>query len=67
MMVLAVAICATSTVGGLFLAYGLGEAFELSIPPGPVAILLAATLYLASTLLRSTLHRRAAAASPTAG
>jgi len=67
MMVLAVAICAASTVGGLFLAYVLGQSFDISLPPGPVSILLAATLYLTSAALRKTLDRRGAVAFPSAG
>jgi zinc transport system permease protein len=59
MMVLAVAICAATTAGGLFLSYGLSEAFEISIPPGPLVILLAAAVYLTSAALRSTLGRDA--------
>jgi zinc transport system permease protein len=57
--ILAIAICAASTAGGLLLSYGLSEAFEISIPPGPLVILLAATVYLASAALRSTLDRDA--------
>ena len=66
MMALAVAICAASTVGGLFLSYGLGETFEISIPPGPLVILLAAILYLVSIALRSVLERGARAAATAA-
>lgn len=57
MMALAVATCVVSTTGGLFLSYGLSEAFQISIPPGPMAILLAAMFYLASASLRWTLDR----------
>ncbi|MCA9512168.1 MAG: metal ABC transporter permease [Myxococcales bacterium] len=45
MMVLAVAICAACTTGGLFLSYGLAERFGVSIPPGPLVVLLAAAGY----------------------
>ncbi len=66
MMGLAVAICAASMVGGLLLSYGLGESFEISIPPGPLVILLAAVLYLVSVGLRSVLERGARAAATAA-
>jgi zinc transport system permease protein len=59
MMILAVALCAASTLGGLFLSYALSESFGISAPPGPLVILLAATLYLASVALRALLgHSR---------
>ncbi len=58
MMAVAIGICAASTVGGLFLAYGLGSTFEVSLPPGPVTILLAATIYLLSVASRAALERR---------
>lgn len=65
MMALAVAACVVSTTGGLFLSYGLSEAFGISIPPGPMAILLAAIFYLASASLRWSLDR--APSSPRSG
>jgi len=63
MMALAVALCATSVVGGLFLSYALSQSFDLSVPPGPLVILLAAFLYLVSALLRGVLSGREAAVS----
>jgi zinc transport system permease protein len=56
MMTLAVALCAASTLGGLFLSYALSECFGISAPPGPLVILLAAALYLASVALRALLR-----------
>jgi zinc transport system permease protein len=61
MMVVAVALCAASTVGGLLLAYGLAGALGISAPPGPLVILLAATLYAISSVLRAARSRRARA------
>lgn len=57
MMWLAVAICACCTVGGLLLSYGLAEATQLSVPPGPLIILVAAALYGLSELLRRLVPR----------
>jgi zinc transport system permease protein len=51
MMVLSTALCGASTLGGLFLSWGLSEHFALSIPPGPLIILLAAAAWAASQLL----------------
>lgn len=50
MMGLAVALCAACTMGGLFLSLFLSESFELSVPPGPLIVLLAALLYAGSAL-----------------
>jgi len=58
MMVVAVALCAVSTVGGLFLSYGLSDVFGISAPPGPLVILLAAALYVVSTALQAARSRR---------
>jgi zinc transport system permease protein len=52
MMMLAVGISAVCTTAGLFLSYGLSEAFALSVPPGPLVILLAVGLYGLSATLR---------------
>ena len=59
MMVLAIALCAVCTVGGILLSYGLSSGFQLSIPPGPLVILLAALVYLASAALRAATRRAA--------
>ena len=48
MMVLSTALCAVSISGGLFLSYGLSDAWEISIPPGPLIILIATLVYVAS-------------------
>jgi zinc transport system permease protein len=59
MMLAAIALSAVSMVGGLFLSYGLSESFAVSIPPGPVIILLAALLYAASQSLAALRGSRA--------
>ena len=58
MMAVAVGVCAASTVGGLFLSYGLSEQFDVSVAPGPVAILIAAACYLVSVTSRALSDRR---------
>lgn len=57
MMAVSVVLCAVSTVGGLFLSYGLSESFALSIPPGPLVILIAAGLYAGSAVARVGFRR----------
>ncbi len=52
MMILAVGVCAGCTVSGLFLSYGLADAFEISLPPGPLIVLVAALLYVVSAGLQ---------------
>ena len=52
MMALACAIGAACTTGGLFLAYALSDGFGLSVPTGPLIILLAAAVFGVSSLLR---------------
>lgn len=52
MMVIATLVCAGCTTSGLFLSYGLSDAFDVSAPPGPLIILLAALLYAGSSVLR---------------
>jgi zinc transport system permease protein len=53
MMLLAVGLSAGCTTAGLFLSYGLSEALRISVPPGPLVILLAVLLYALSALARS--------------
>ena len=53
MMLASVGLCALAIVGGLFASYGLSERFDLSVPPGPLVILLSAALYGASSLQRA--------------
>ncbi len=48
MMGLAIAVSAGCTLAGLLLSYALSDAFGLSMPPGPLVILLAAALYAVS-------------------
>jgi zinc transport system permease protein len=55
MMWLSVLICAVCTTGGLMLSYGLSQAFEISLPPGPLVVLLAAMIYLLSGSARRLL------------
>jgi zinc transport system permease protein len=57
MMALAVAISATCTTCGLFLSYGLSDAFALSVPPGPLIILIAALGYGISIALKTLAPR----------
>lgn len=45
MMTIAVLISATCTSAGLFGSYWLSQSFGLSAPPGPLTVLLAASLY----------------------
>ena len=52
MMWLATGLCALSTVGGIFLSYGLSDAFDVSVPPGPLVILLATAIYAVSAVVR---------------
>ena len=62
MMGLAVAIAATEIVGGLLLSYQLSASAAISVPPGPLAILLAALVYGVSSLVEPLLRNRAGAA-----
>jgi zinc transport system permease protein len=57
MMALAVAISATCTTCGLFLSYGLSDAFSLSVPPGPLIILIATLAYAISIALKALAPR----------
>ncbi|MBW2234995.1 MAG: metal ABC transporter permease [Deltaproteobacteria bacterium] len=66
MMLLSVALCAVSTVGGLLLAYGLSQSIGLSAPPGPLIILLAAFFYVLSEAARAATRRRPVAVTPAA-
>ncbi len=67
MMALAVAICAASNVGGLFVSYALGETSDISVPPGPMTILMAAAIYLLSVVLRAWVDRRRGPVAPPSG
>jgi zinc transport system permease protein len=58
MMLLATGLAATSVVTGLFLAYGLSMGFDLSVPSGPLIIVMAAALYGLSYGLRWLRERR---------
>jgi zinc transport system permease protein len=52
MMALSIAICGACTVGGLFLSYALSDSVSVSIPPGPLIVVLVSVLYGASASLR---------------
>ncbi len=52
MMAVSTVLAAVCTTLGLFLSYGISKSFEISLPPGPVIILLAATLYGVSAAVR---------------
>jgi zinc transport system permease protein len=58
MMAVAAGVAATCTTAGLFLSYGLSDAFALSVPPGPLIILLAVAGYGVSDALRGVRRRR---------
>jgi zinc transport system permease protein len=58
MMGVAAAVAAACTTAGLFLSYGLADAFALSVPPGPLIILLAVAGYGISDALRGARRRR---------
>lgn len=51
MMVLATLICAACTTSGLFLAYELDARAAVSVPTGPLVVLLAALVFVTSSLL----------------
>ncbi len=57
MMIGAVAVCATSTLAGLMLSYTLSENAGLSIPPGPLVILVVTAIFAMSSLLSRTRRR----------
>jgi zinc transport system permease protein len=59
MMVIATLVCAACTTSGLFSSYWLSETFGLSVPPGPLTILLAATVYGVSSAVVGASGRRA--------
>jgi zinc transport system permease protein len=58
MMLVATVVAAGCTTAGLFLSFGISGAFALSVPPGPLIILLAVVCYGASGALRAARDRR---------
>lgn len=58
MMLVATGVAAGCTTVGLFLSFGISGAFALSIPAGPLIILLAVACYGVSGALRAALDRR---------
>jgi zinc transport system permease protein len=60
MMGIATAVSAVCSSSGLLVSYAISEAFQVSLPPGPLIILLAALLYAVSTSLRLVVTRRLA-------
>lgn len=61
MMVLSSLLAGASTTAGLFLSYGLSAGWSLSVPPGPLIVLVAAAGFGFSSLLRARFPGRAAA------
>jgi len=59
MMTIAVSISAACTSAGLFGSYWLSESFDVSAPPGPLTVLLAATVYGVSGAAQALRHRKA--------
>jgi zinc transport system permease protein len=57
MMGVATGVAAGCTTAGLFLSYGISGAFALSVPPGPLIILLAVAGYGVSAALRALRDR----------
>jgi zinc transport system permease protein len=58
MMLVATGVAAGCTTVGLFLSFGISGAFALSIPAGPLIILLAVACYGVSGALRAARDRR---------
>ena len=58
MMLVATGVAAGCTTAGLFLSFGISGAFALSVPPGPLIILLAVVCYGVSGALRAARDRR---------
>ncbi|HEX2486686.1 MAG TPA: metal ABC transporter permease [Myxococcota bacterium] len=61
MMAWATAACAACTLGGLLLSWSVATRVDVALPPGPLVILLAAALYVASSGARALVRRRAEA------
>ena len=59
MMWVASLLCAACVVTGLLLSYGLSQSFALSLPSGPLIIVLATLVYAGSAGLRAARERRA--------
>lgn len=59
MMLLSTLLAGSCTTAGLLLSYQLSASYELSVPPGPLVVLLAASLFGLSSAVRSSLDRRA--------
>jgi ABC-type Mn2+/Zn2+ transport system permease subunit len=57
-MLVATVVAAGCTTAGLFLSFGISAAFALSVPPGPLIILLAVVCYGVSGALRAVNDRR---------
>lgn len=57
MMRVAGAVCAVCVVSGLLLSYGLSASFGLSLPPGPLVILLATAVYALGSVARRAMVR----------
>jgi len=59
MMVGSVVVCAAAVCGGLLGSYALARVSQVSLPPGPLVVLLAATFYLLSTIVARVFTRSA--------
>ena len=57
MMRVAGAVCAVCVVSGLLLSYALSASFGLSLPPGPLVILLATAVYALGSVARRAMVR----------
>lgn len=64
MMRLAGLLCAACVVSGLLLSYALSGGFGLSLPPGPLIVVLATLVYAASVSVRAWLRRARSRSDP---
>ena len=62
MMYVASVLCALCVSSGLLLSFVLSQSFDVSLPPGPLVIVLASFVYAASAGLRAWIRRRGGAA-----
>jgi zinc transport system permease protein len=63
MMILGTLVAAACTTSGLWLSYGLSQAYEVQAPAGPLIVLIAIVLYGASSAARAFTGRRRAASA----
>ncbi len=71
MMRVSIVLCAACVSAGLLLSFALSQSFDVSLPPGPLVIVLASAIYVASAGLRAWTRRAtggsAAAQEPATG